>query len=84
MQVHKNMRSAASERQLADQLLAAEQAKAGARHTHRLDAFSTRSTNRRPPKSGSEGTVGGLKGGATIEMSHLRPGTGFLAQERSS
>ncbi len=75
------IRSVANRRQLGDEGLAVEQARAGARHTHRLNAFSTRSTNRRPPKSGSEGTVGGLKGGATSEMSHLRTGVKMLLWE---
>lgn len=51
----------------------------GERHTHRFSAFSTRSTKRRPPKLGSPGTVGGLKGGATSEMSHLRTTNGSIA-----
>ena len=40
--------------------------------THRWLVFSTRRVKRSPPNSGSAGTVGGVKGGATSEMSHLR------------
>ena len=46
------------------------------RPPHRRRVFSALIVKRRPPKLGSPGTVGGVKGGAMSVMSHLGGGTG--------